>query len=470
MHLTNIKIFLQKSIACILFIVIISGCAANGLIRNTAIDATDQDNSYSIKAFRQSLSSPNNSVILAFSGGGTRAAALSYGVLQELRDTIVTSTSNDSNSLSNKKYPLLDDVGLISSVSGGSFTAAYYGLNGDKIFTDFEDVFLKKNVESPLVKFILSPFNWFSKINRSEYAISYYEKEVFKNATFADMLRPNAPMVLINATDLTHSVRFSFMQEYFDLLCSDLKSFPISRAVAASSAVPLLFTPIVVENYADCLNGTPEWLKSARVRARDDPELALTVTGLEGYFDKSNHQFSHFIDGGVSDNLGLRSIFDISRISGGFDALLKYYNIDLSSRLVIISVDASTEPQTYIGKTSESPSLASTINTMSDIQLQRYNSATTSEMKRSLDQLEAAADPNNPLETYFVSLKFDNLKSASSKYLINQIPTSFALEDEQVNMVIKAGRDLLRENTEFQRLLSDIAKDKPKSNASKKTN
>jgi NTE family protein len=144
MHLTNIKIFLQKSIACILFIVIISGCAANGLIRNTAIDATDQDNSYSIKAFRQSLSSPNNSVILAFSGGGTRAAALSYGVLQELRDTIVTSTSNDSNCLSNKKYPLLDDVGLISSVSGGSFTAAYYGLNGDKIFTDFEDVFLKK--------------------------------------------------------------------------------------------------------------------------------------------------------------------------------------------------------------------------------------------------------------------------------------------------------------------------------------
>ena len=83
----------------------------------------------------------------------------------------------------------------------------------------------------------------------------------------------------------------------------------------------------------------------------------------------------------------------------------------MASRLVIISVDASTEPQTYIGKTSKSPSLASTINTMSYIQLQRYNSATTSEMKGSLDQLETAADPNNPLETYFVSSKFDNLKA-----------------------------------------------------------
>lgn len=134
------------------------------------------------------------------------------------------------------------------------------------------------------------------------------------------MLLSNAPMVLINATDLNHSVRFTFMQEHFDLLCSDLKSFPISRAVAASSAVPLLFTLIVVENYADCLNGTPEWLKSTRVRAQVDPELALAVSGFEGYFDKSNHQCSHFIDGGASHNLSLRSIFDISRISGGFEA------------------------------------------------------------------------------------------------------------------------------------------------------
>jgi hypothetical protein len=91
-HLTHIKSFLQESIVCILFIVIVNSYVANDFIRNSAIDSnidsnidsaiTDQDNGYSIKAFRQSLSSPNNSVILAFSGRGMRTEALSYSVLQ----------------------------------------------------------------------------------------------------------------------------------------------------------------------------------------------------------------------------------------------------------------------------------------------------------------------------------------------------------------------------------------------------
>lgn len=64
--------------------------------------------------------------MLAFSGGGTRAEALAYGVLEELRDTEVL--------IDGKPRRLLDEIDLISSVSGGSFTSAYYGLHGDRIF------------------------------------------------------------------------------------------------------------------------------------------------------------------------------------------------------------------------------------------------------------------------------------------------------------------------------------------------
>ena len=122
-----------------------------------------------------------------------------------------------------------------------------------------------------------NPFRWFSRTGRTEMAVEYYEDKIFKGATFADMLRPDGPMILLNASDLGHGVRFSFMQEYFDLLCSDLTSYPVARAVAASSAVPVLFNPVVIQNYPDCGTVAQTWLDSTRERVAARPELALAV-------------------------------------------------------------------------------------------------------------------------------------------------------------------------------------------------
>ena len=46
---------------------------------------------------------------------------------------------------------LLDEVDTISGVSGGSFPAAYFGLYGDRIFEDFEERFLYRNVQGALL-------------------------------------------------------------------------------------------------------------------------------------------------------------------------------------------------------------------------------------------------------------------------------------------------------------------------------
>ena len=45
-------------------------------------------------------------------------------------------------------------------------------------------------------------------------------------------------------TDMTAGQEFSFTQDFFDWLCVDLNDVEIARAVAASSAVPLIFSPI----------------------------------------------------------------------------------------------------------------------------------------------------------------------------------------------------------------------------------
>jgi NTE family protein len=170
-------------------------------------------------------------LILAFSGGGTRAAAFAYGVLEELAATPVV--------LGGRPRRLLDEVDLISAVSGGSFTAAYYGLYGDRVFHDFETEFLKRPVEEQLVVQLLRPRNWVRLaslyFNRSQLAADYYDEHLFRGATFADLEQRSGPEILINATDLSTGSRFAFTRFFFDPICSDLSSYRVALAVTASS-------------------------------------------------------------------------------------------------------------------------------------------------------------------------------------------------------------------------------------------
>src|SRR5271169_3880849 len=125
-------------------------------------------------------------VILAFSGGGTRAAAFSYGVLEALRRIEIVSSSG-------RKTRLLDEVDVITGVSGGSFTALAYCLYGEKLFDDYEQQFLKRNVQSALIWQVFNPLNWPALMsagwNRSELAAQLYDKILFHGATFADLER-----------------------------------------------------------------------------------------------------------------------------------------------------------------------------------------------------------------------------------------------------------------------------------------
>lgn len=136
-------------------LLLVSACATTNPPGNQAITAVDESSGYRRLGETTADSMGNTLVFLAFSGGGTRAAALSYGVMQELRDTLVVSDGAAT--------PLLGEVDAISSVSGGSFTAAYYGLHREGLFTDFEDDFLRKDVQGALINRMINPFLWFGR-------------------------------------------------------------------------------------------------------------------------------------------------------------------------------------------------------------------------------------------------------------------------------------------------------------------
>jgi NTE family protein len=386
---------------------------------------------------------------LAFSGGGTRAAAFSYGVLQALRDSSVR--------VNGRLRRLLDEVDAISSVSGGSFTAAYYGLHGERIFAEFEEAFLRRDFQTGLIYGLLNPLRWFSTTGRTEMAIEYFDENVFKGATFADMVHKDRPLIVINASDLSNGVRFSFLQEYFELLCSNLSTFPVSRAVAASSAVPVLFSPVVIQNYPDCVDEKPAWLTAAKQRSADNFELSLAVNSLESYHDKDKVKYAHFVDGGITDNLGLRALYEFVEIAGGAQSFVGLIDQKVPSRIVLIVVNASTEPEYGMSVSNAEPSLEATINAVTGVQLRRYNAATLELMEQILARwAEELSTPERPVVPYFITLGFREIEQHKKRLFFNQIPTSFSLTDVQVDRLIEAGRKALHADPEFNRLLADL--------------
>lgn len=405
---------LFRSILLISFVATASGCTTFGVIDNEP-QATSQNsaNNYALKGYETATErSDELTLVLAFSGGGSRAAALSYGVMQALRDAQLEVNGESTR--------MLDQVDMISSVSGGSFTAAYYGLFGDQLFTQFERDFLSIDYVSEWLYGVASPLLWFSREGRTEIATRLYEDKLFKGATFADLKRTDAPLIVMNATDLGGGIRFSFVQEYFDLLCSDIANFPIARAVTASSAVPVMLNPVVLRNHKGCVNPAQSYLQELDQTKLDEaqlsPHLIETIESLKTYENRDERKFIHLVDGGITDNLGLMAFYEMVEISGGIEAFMQLIGTKPSSRLVIISVNASAKPRYNIESTNQIPDIENTISAVTDTQLHRYNAATISLIRRSMDRWsDDLSEIWSPIEPFLIEISFDGVQQEDER-------------------------------------------------------
>ena len=413
-------------------------------------------------------------LFLTFSGGGTRAAAFSYGVLEELADRKIP--------ISGKETRLLDEVSVISSVSGGSFTAAYYGLFGDRIFTDFEPKFLKKNVQGQLIsRTFFNPVSWLRLaspgFNMSDLAAEYYDDHIFEKGKIGDMVRRGGPAIVINATDMVSGLRVDFTGEMFDVICSDLWNYPVARAVAASSAVPGILAPVRLRNYASTCNFKRRENIEAVLRTEDDIEditnrRAWILRNAIPYLDSRKKKYIHLLDGGIADNLGLRALMDrIMLREKNLAESIQSSPLEHTKKFVFIIVNAETEPDSIWNKTDAIPTIGTMIGSYSTIAIQRYNVETLALLKESIkgwsDKIREVRCSTGPapydpscadVQFYIIYVGFNALRDEKERDYFNHIPTSFSLEPEQVDKLRVAARKILKESKEFQRFLHDIGK------------
>jgi len=450
---------------CLLIVaglIVLSGCTAHYTL-NKKLETTPGTSS-----LKNKLASRERSdriiLILAFSGGGTRAAALSYGVLEAMsRIELPDSTENKEAKDPVKKHTLLEEVDLISSVSAGSFTAAYYGLYGEDIFRNFKSRFLIQNHQSVLVRGVANPFNWpkllSPRFGRSDLAQQYFDSILFKDATLGDLSKGKGPAILILATDAVDGLSFSFTPGQFELICSDYDKFPVSRAVAASGAVPGLFSPIILRNYAgQCSSTAPRWVKQALQRPDLTSRAYHMAVNINSYLDSETNPYIHLVDGGVSDNLGLRGLIDSVTVRGGIRDALKAAGLGKTRRIAFVIVDAARKekPQWRLG--GDIPGLRDIIRLSSTIMINKYNFETIDLLRRYIKEwYEEDVDAGRkPIDFYIIHVAFDYLPVKEERDYFNDIPTNLNLSEEQVDKLRDVAERLLYSSQPFRKLVRDM--------------
>ena len=401
---------------------------------NPPITHADPAAGYRFQTRAQYTRNKEDIVVLAFSGGGTRAAAFSYGILELLRGTAVIARDG-------QRERLLDSVDVITGVSGGSFTALAYGLYGDRLFSEYEQRFLKRDVQGDLIRRALNPMRWgmlgSPYYGRSELAADLYDEILFDGATFADLQRGREPMVVASATDLSSGSRFYFTQKMFDILCSDLNAVRLSRAAAASSGVPVVLSPVTIDNYAGtCDYRTPSILarveKSADV-ARPAARTLQELKELRYYEDGKKRPFLHLVDGGVSDNLGLREILAILEELEALHLERVPTPLDHARRLAVFVVNSLSTPPLDWDRERQAPGTLDVLLQATGVPIDHYSyeavellrdTAARWKMLRSIRDSGAIIDNGNSaltevtrvpnLEVYVINVSFAELKDATS--------------------------------------------------------
>jgi NTE family protein len=442
---------------------------------------------------------PRTLVLLAFSGGGTRAAAMAYGVLEQLRVTCVTFPGRP-------RSRLLDEIDVISSNSGGSYTAAYFGLFRERSFdpeqadpaTDcqldaaanpgvnphappFTDALLNQRIESRFLQALLNPYNvarlTSTQFNRTDLTAEILSETVFASDgnphVFGEMAPLGKPFIILNAQDDARGNRFQFTQEYFDYICSDISTFPVGRAVMASSAVHGAFRAVRLISYPkdDCIE--PAWVTNALSLAQHpraleaNPKRYQDARMVRIYRDKecwtdppencaekaSQPHFLRLNDGGTVDNLGIRALVDGLEGPGRDPNLLGRVQIGQVDRVLLISVNAAGEPDNDMerrkGDIGVIELISSAVNAAIDTTTGDSQGMVKTMLQRRRQDFGAPPwyDP--------VLISFEHLPDRVQGRCLKNVPTRLQLTPGQVNAVRQAGANLLTQSSAFQAFLAE---------------
>lgn len=417
----------------------------------------DPEKGYRLEKTMQQALEKENLVIVTFSGGGSRAVSLGYGVLEQFQQATVRPTERGDT--------LLQNIDVVYGVSGGSVLAAYLALEGQETIPKFKEFFLKKNFQKKVINEVFSLSNvprlTSPQFGRSDLLQEQLNLALYNGKTFADLARKRkGPFAVINATDMTAEQKVSFTQDFFDWLCVDLNDIEIARAVAASSAVPLIFSPITLNNHAGFCHA--ESKKAFLMQTQPGNHLLLNNFNamqkrLARYQDSVEQPYLHLVDGGLTDNLGLASLLDMSNL---LSVRKLYAELKKSAlrHVVVVSVNAQNERTSHIDKSADVPGVREVVDTVINVPIDKATESTVQYSQKFANQWNAYAKRQREakIKVYFVNVSLKDLPEGQLKKDVLNIGTSFYLPESDVDKLREAAKILLMQSKEYHAALKAL--------------
>jgi len=336
-------------------------------------------------------------------------------------------------------------------------------------------------VQGEIIARTLSPSNWGNLLwtgwGRSELAAQLYDEVLFEGATYGDLHRGQGPLILASATDISTGGRFVFNQTTFDVLCSDLNAVPLSRAAAASSAVPVVLSSITINNYGGTCNAKfPEWMQlfTGPNPPRPAARAIRSLTQLQAYGDSVGRPYLHLVDGGVSDNVGMRGVLDALELVEALHEVDVPTPLDHVKRIIVFIVNSLSSPPTNWDESETPPGTLDILLKATGVPIDHFSYESAELLKdtaahwRTLrlirdsaamgankDPAVAAALRIPNAEIYAIDVSFPELTDKAELDYLNKQPTSFVLPAEAVDRLRAAAGTIIIGSPEFQRLLKD---------------
>jgi NTE family protein len=454
----------MRRAAVILVLVALAGCSATQPWKNAPL-APGEVVQYDGRA---QMLDPGRAtdllVVASFSGGGSRAAAFAHAVISEL--------DGHSFSWRGRQTSLAREIDMVIGVSGGSVAAAHMALHGvPDHLTRFPADFLQVDLQTRVIGAALSPARLWDQSSpwygRGHVLSDELDAVLFDGATFGHLAQlPGRPYLMIGATDLSSGAEFDFTSEQFELLCSSIDQVPLSFAVAASSSVPLLFSPLSLQNHHDGCSRLAAGASLLPATAADSARVRLVKNELAAYAS-SGRRFIHLIDGGVSDNLGTRRIVDYVAQVGGIGAVLALLNAGPEStqrapqRIVLISVNSERRAALPIDGRGEVPSTLAVLDALVYSGLGRQSEETSLVLADAVEQwrteLRSTLPPGTDADIFSIEIKLSELDDDALRDRVLAVPTAFRISDDDLALLRQAAGQSVMRSAEFERFVQSLA-------------